>query len=207
MLVSTAYFPNIFYLAICSVSDTIHIESCEHFVKQTYRNRTTIISANGSLDLIIPIIKNQGSKTYIKDITISYAEAWNKQHVHAIMSAYKSSPFFEFYFDDIISILLKKHKFLWDFNMSILVNILHKLQIESSIIETTDFLNPDIQNTTDFRYTISPKNEVQGINFEPYYQIFSSKYGFLSNMSCIDLICNIGPEAIIYLKNIGNKIC
>ena len=203
MLLSTAYLPSISYMAMCSVSSKASIESCENYVKQSFRNRTQIASSNGILDLIIPIEKSNGSKTHIKDIKIMYAEQWNKQHIHAINSAYKSSPFFEFYADDFMPIIEKQFTFLWDLNLELLKAFSKIIPLQCEFVETNQFLEIQSQNAEDYRYVITPKKQLPKEIFDDYYQVFNYKYGFIPNLSIIDLISNVGPDSIIYLKNVG----
>lgn len=198
MLFSTAYLPSIQYIALCCKTTDVSIEAHEHFIKQTYRNRTCIASANGILDLIIPVIQPNGSKTNIKDVRISYVETWNKQHWHALVSAYNSSPFFEFYADVFAPFYEKKYDFLWDFNLEILETVFKIIGIKSQVSETSQFTPLGVIEN-DYRYLLSPKKQKIKLIAEPYSQVFDDKHGFLSNMSIIDLLCNVGPDSMEYI--------
>ena len=202
MLLSTAYFPPLAYFAHIARAETICIEAHEHYIKQTYRNRCTIYSANGLLDLIVPVEKPQGSKTLIRDVHISYAEAWVKQHKHAFVSAYKSSPFFDYYADACFAVLDKHEKFLWDLNANLL-HTLCKLTGISPIITESEHFTPRNSTANDLRYTISPKQPAE-LQQLPYSQVFDEKFGFQSNVSIFDAICNLGPDTKRYLNIITN---
>lgn len=206
MLLSTAYFPTISYIALCSISKQVFIESHEHYIKQSFRNRTHIASANGILDLIVPIEKPQGSKTLIKDVKVTYVESWQKQHKHAIISAYQSSPFFEFYADEFFPFLEKPFQFLWDFNTEFLLKMYSIIGISCEIQETNDFIPISPKQSEDYRYTLSPKNPITNKVFEPYSQVFDTKFDFVHNMSIIDAICNLGPDTNEYVKKVGEKL-
>lgn len=200
MLVSTSYFPPIVWFAILSQNSEVIIESQEHFVKQTYRNRARIMSANGTLDLIVPVVKPNGSKTNITEVEISYAESWQKQHIHAIVSAYQSSPFFEYYKDYLLSHLQKEYSTLWEMNFAIITTCMSILKIQSEVI-VSDAFSPVLSNINDFRYNISPKQEISFVGSE-YEQVFGDKFPFEANLSILDLICNLGPESLQYLKSV-----
>ena len=200
MILSTAYFPPVQYVALLCQKGSAQIELWEHYVKQSYRNRTTILSANGKLDLIMPLEKKQGSKTLIKDVKIAYHDRWNAEHWNAISSAYNSSPFFEYYKEDLERFFSKKYTFLIDYNQEILQCILQLLHIQCDIQFTQDFVKPN-DKYDDFRYTISPK-VASSAEFPSYTQVFEDKFPFIPNLSILDLLCNEGPESKEYLNKV-----
>ncbi|MDR1761127.1 MAG: WbqC family protein [Bacteroidales bacterium] len=197
MLVSTTYFPPLAYFAYIANAQTVCVEAHEHYIKQSYRNRCTIYSANGLLDLIVPVEKPQGSKTLIRDVQISYAEAWVKQHKHAFVSAYKSSPFFDYYADACFAVLDKQEKFLWDLNEKLL-HTLCKLIGLSPTISASENFTPLNSIANDLRYAISPKRPLE-LPQLPYSQVFDEKFGFQPAVSVFDAICNLGPDTKDYL--------
>ena len=172
------------------------IESFENFPKQTYRNRTNIYGANGKLTLVIPINHN-GNRLY-KETEISYAENWQKQHWKSIRNAYQSSPYFEFYEDRFAKIYETKEKFLFDFNLKALEILLKISKIEKQF--TFSEIYKSEPAALDLRHHFSAKNN-SSEKFEDYYQIFGDKYGFIKDLSMCDLLFNLGPESLIYLKN------
>ncbi len=113
ILLSTAYFAPVHYYARFLHHEKVYIEKFEHFCKQTFRNRAVILGGNGLIPLIIPVEKGRGAKTLIKDLKISYAENWQHNHWYSIFSAYNSSPFFEFYKDDIKPFFDKRQFFFY----------------------------------------------------------------------------------------------
>ena len=123
ILLSTAYLPNIAYLSHVLSYQEIYIEQYEHFIKQTYRNRCELFSSNGKQILSIPLIK-QADKELVKDKRISYAEDWQKQHWRAITSAYKNSPYFEYFEDDLKPFYETPYEFLLEYNTALLHTIL-----------------------------------------------------------------------------------
>lgn len=201
ILLSTAYFPNLEYCSKLIEHSEIWIEQHEHFIKQTYRNRTVILAANGPVSLIIPVVKGRGPKIAMKDLRISYDEDWQRNHWKTISSAYNSSPFLEYYMDDLEQFFSKKYDFLLDLNMGILEVICDLLEISPSITKTEEFelIAPQCLN---FREKISPK-ENSGDSFRSieYTQVFSDKLGFAPNLSILDLLFNTGPQAWSLLKD------
>ena len=174
----------------------IELEQCESFLKQTYRNRTTIFGANGKLSLIIPI-QHDGRKL-MGDIQVSDAENWRQQHWKSIKNAYQSSPYFEHYEFYLKNIYTSDVTSLSEFNLNAIQIILKILKIEKAYILNTEY--SEIPNAKDFRNEFSAKSK-QEYRFSEYYQTFSDKLGFVENLSILDLICNLGPESYSYLKN------
>jgi hypothetical protein len=192
VLLSTAYLPNVHYLSQVINCDTIVIEKHENFVKQTYRNRCDIATASGKLSLSIPLIK-QTDKELISDKKISYAEDWQKQHWRTIVSAYKNSPYFEFFEDEFKPFYENQFEFLLDYNTQLLQTILHILRVKKQIEFTQTFeLNPpqviDLRNLSDI--------EKIDVEVKSYYQVFADKIGFTPNVSCLDALFNIGLNTI-----------
>lgn len=198
-LLSTAYFPNIEYLKKIIEADEILIDIYEHFPKQTYRNRCEILAANGVQSLTENVEKGRTGKIITKLIKISYTENWVKNHIIAITSAYKSAPFFEYYWYEFEQILNKNEKYLIDLNQKILQQCIDFLEIDKKINYTSDFI-PLENNFEDYRFKITPK--IRNFKNNRYIQVFSDRFEFIPNMSILDLLFNLGPEAYTYIKNI-----
>ena len=197
ILLSTAYFPPIEYFACLVKTEKVFIEREENYIKQSYRNRCYILSANGTQQLTVPVYLGSFHKTPLKEIRIDYTKRWQQVHLGALLAAYKSSPFFIYYFESIEKIILSGHEFLIDLNMDLLKILVKMVGIESSISYTTDFVTADrLEN--DFRYTISPKRE-SDYNAKEYIQVFRDRKGFVPGLSIVDLIFNTGSEALNYL--------
>ena len=194
-LLPTAYLAPLSYYALIIKSPNSIIEQYEHFNKQTIRNRCSIYSSNGSLVLSVPKVRKSSSKTLIKDIQICYTEPWQKIHWNAIQSSYNSSPFFEYYMDEIFVIYNTKEKYLIDLNLKTHQLILKFLQIDSKINLSNNYNSQT--ELEDFR-----DKKFQSINNPVYDQVFSIKKGFTPNLSIIDLVFNLGPESNNYLEKI-----
>ena len=191
------YFGPIDYYAEMVKSQTLDIEVQENFQKQTYRNRMYILGANGKLMLNIPILHN-GTRLF-KDLQPSYEYDWQKEHIKSLKSAYQSSPYFEYYEDDIIPILEKKENFLLDLNLKTIEFINQKLNLDLEIKQTESY--QIIDKEFDFRNQFSAKKPAQ-YELTEYAQVFDDKFEFVSDLSILDLLFSEGPSAVVYLKNL-----
>lgn len=183
MVLPTSFFgPVSWYEQIARASEPIHIEAHENFQKQTLRTRCRIATANGVQTLTVPV-SGSGS---IKDIKISDHNNWRHLHWQALASAYGSSPFFEYYADDIAPFFEKKWDFLFDYNLEITYKMCELLDIRTEIRLTDEYQGCSFNQHNDSK---------------PYYQVFQSRHGFIPDLSILDLLFNMGPEAILCLTN------
>jgi len=194
LFIPTYFSPIIQYISIFK-NEKIVFEVDDNYQKQTYRNRCNIYGANGKLTLNIPIIHNGKQKT--KDIKIDYKSNWHKQHLKSLESAYYSSPFFEFYIDDLRRLYESKTVFLLDFNIKCHEFIMDALQSEIQYSKTKLYeVHPKIK---DYRNLAIAKKEPNYL-LNSYYQIFNDKHGFISNLSILDLLFMEGTNTETYLK-------
>jgi hypothetical protein len=200
VLLSTAYLAPVEYYLQMNTHRQVIIERHCNYLKQTYRNRCIIASANGLQTLSIPIVKPDSPKSPTKDIRIAEHGNWRHLHWNAIVSAYNSSPFFEYYADDFRPFYEKPQHFLFDFNETLRELICSLLDISPNVSYSNTYISQIPKDTLDLRETIHPKKESDNTNFKPYYQVFENKYGFQANLSIIDLLFNMGNEAIILLR-------
>ncbi len=201
-LFPSLYCPPIAYFAEIAKYDAIVVEQFETFPKQTYRNRTVILSANAKLPLIVPVVHTNGNHTMTKDIGISYAEPWNIKHWRAIESAYNSSPYFLYYKDYLNKILHAEHARLIELNDLLLKFFLRRLNINTQISYSKDFTPYQSMDVTDYRDSFSPKSPYTALSFPSYSQVFDSKLPFYPNLSILDLLFNLGPDAASYIHTI-----
>jgi len=195
LFIPTYFSPISQYHAILN-SNSITFEVEDNYQKQTYRNRCYIYGANGKQLLNIPVsIPKSSKKTKSKDILVENSN-WQKQHYKSFEAAYNHSPFFEFYKDDLQKIFSKKYTYLLDVNLdsfNFIKNAL-ELPIEYKFSKTYEENKPD-----DFRELADSKKKVE-ISFLSYIQMFDQKFGFLKNLSILDLLVMEGPNSINFLK-------
>ena len=218
MLFSTAYFPPIEYFAKIAEGLTlspddvkpsvIYLEACEHYQKQSYRNRCKFYAENGMQTLSFPIVHENGTYSLpITEIRIDWSTPWLVQTQRAISSGYESSAYFDYYKDELFALMDSRPETLFEFNLCIMRFFLDKIGIKADIRLTEEY-TPSGSGIygEDLREVIHPKrvNSILGeLGLEkPYFQVFSRKHGFISNLSVMDLLFNEGPDSILYLKRI-----
>lgn len=183
----------------------VYIEACENYQKQSYRNRCRFYAADGVQALSFPIIHEGGThKQPISEIKIDWSTPWLQQHERAIVSAYRTSAYFEYYQDELFAILESRQERLLDLNMELLKFFIEKTGLAVDLRLTSEYSRE--VDMVDLRETIHPKRPntiLKDLELEkPYFQVFSRKYGFQSDLSIMDLLFNEGPDSILYLKTI-----
>ena len=201
VLLHPCYFGPVSQFVAIAKAESIIFENEDNYQKQTYRNRQYIYGANGKLLLNIPI-KHSGNKTQhqrYREVKIENDFDWQKQHWRSLQTVYRTSPFFEFYEDEYAPLYHKKYDFLLDFNYDCLEVVFDSLQLELAYSKTDEFiLKP--KDVVDARPLVKAKGAKNHI-FDPYTQVFDSKFGYLNDLSVIDLIFNEGPNALNYLES------
>lgn len=199
IVVHPTYFPNIAHFIALAKADEVVFEMDDNFLKQTYRNRTYIYGANGKLSLNIPVIHSQRNRQKYRDVKIFNQDNWQSLHWKSLLSAYRTSPFFEYYEDEIQHLFIDKADFLLDFNLKCFEVICDCLQLEINASKIESY-QKDFKDKTDFRHLVNAKKETPH-QLEPYTQVFTNKHGFIPNLSILDLLFNEGPNALNYLES------
>jgi hypothetical protein len=195
-----SYFPSISHFVAMIQSERIVFEMEDNFQKQTNRNRTYIYSPNGIQLLNIPVKHSKLTHQKTKEIKIENDFDWQKQHFKSLEAAYRSSPFFEYFEDDISPFFEKKHAFLMDLNFETFELISKCMRLKLEYATTTEYFHePNPNEFLDFRSLANGKKDSS--QFEVYPQVFDDKHGFLNNLSVLDLLFNEGRFAMDYLKN------
>jgi hypothetical protein len=194
VILPTAYFPPIAYFSHLLQNRIVVIEQMETYPKQTFRNRCEIMTSAGKLDLIVPVSKPNGNHTLTRDIEISYKEPWNQHHWKFILTAYRSSPYFNYYSDILEPLFKSAEPSLINHNYQTLGVICKILGIKPEIIFTQDYIKQP-EDCLDLRRKMTPKKINADVHFPEYPQVFSHIHGFKGNLSILDLIFNTGPEA------------
>ena len=197
MIFQPTYFSPIAQFQKLVLADSVVFEVFDNYQKQTYRNRFNIYSPNGLQSLSIPILHNNGIRQRTKDVKIENSFPWQKNHFKSLENAYRSSPYFEFYEDDIAPLYEKSQKFLIDFLLKTQELSLEMLQLSDSFSKTTTYELSYPENQ-DFRFLALAKSK-NTYTSKVYKQVFDNKYGFIPNLSILDLIFNEGPNTISIL--------
>ena len=199
-LVLPTYFPSISHFVAMVQSEKIVFEMEDNFQKQTNRNRTYIYSPNGIQLLNIPVKHSKNAYQKTKDIRIEGDFDWQKQHFKSLEAAYRSSPFFEYFEEELRPIFEKKHTFLMDLNFEAMQIVAKCMRMKLDFETTTEYFREvDTSAILDYRSLADGKKD--NSKLEPYTQVFQDKYGFLNNLSILDLVFNEGRYAMDYLKN------
>lgn len=214
VLLSTAYLAPIPYYACLMHASQVQLEACEHYHKQTYRNRCRVAASHGALDLTLPVIA--ANHQDIRTVEIDYAKPWQRQHWLSLEAAYRGTPFFEYYQDDLKPFYQQQDiKYLFDFNLALQHCICDLLDLHPQVLLTQDFVAPtthssvipttDLREATlDLREAIHPKKTLpKDLLYEArkYTQVFEAQHGFISDLSIVDLLFNMGPESILWLRD------
>lgn len=215
VLLSTAYFAPVEYFAVLDNCSNTVIEACEQYQKQSYRTRCHILTGSGILVLTLPVLRGGGGvtgditldhthKLPISDIRIDYSKPWVLQHERAIEAAYGNSPFFEYYKDEIFSVLDSHIETLLQLNTELTSLLCELCGIKKRFSLSTEYVNPQKTetDTLDLRSVIHPKVSASNNPFyieKAYYQVFTNRYGFTPNLSILDLLFNEGPNSVSFL--------
>jgi hypothetical protein len=196
LFIPTYFSPISQYTEIVKASEII-FELDDNFQKQSYRNRCYIYNSNGKQLLTIPVkhlTKDSRKKT--RDTLVENDFPWQDQHFKSLQIAYRTSPFFEFFEDDIAPIFEKKYKYLQDLNIDTFLFLTDALQIETNFSKTKEYQIETSEN--DFRLLAEIKQQPKKL-VDRYIQMFDDKHGFIPNLSILDLLFMEGPNAISYL--------
>lgn len=200
-LLSSAYCAPVQWFQKLNRYDAVVVEQYDSFLKQTYRNRCIIATANGTQALTIPVEKSETEKCLMRDIRISDHGNWRRLHWNAFATAYGDSPFFDYYADDLRPFYEKHYAFLFDFNMQMTMKLCELLDITPNISASKEYVKEMESGTVDFREVIRPKHPMPDATFtaKPYYQVYAQRHGFIPNLSILDLLFNMGNEAVFWL--------
>ena len=199
IILHPTYFPNIANFVAMVNAEMVVFETDDNFLKQTYRNRCYIYGANGKLGLNIPVIHSQKNRQKYKDVKIFNEDNWQSNHWKSLLSAYRTSPFFEYYEDELSPLFNTKADYVLDHNFKCLEVICDCLQIELKTSKTISY-QKNIEDKTDCRFLVNAKKEAHQI-FANYTQVFSNKHGYIPNLSILDLLFNEGPNCLNYLES------
>lgn len=194
ILIHPNYFPNIHQFTQIIKADIILFEASDNYQKQTFRNRTYIYGANGKLGLFVPVIHTHNNRELFKDVKISYDSNWMDLHLKSLQSAYRSSPYFEYFEDNFVKLYSEKEKFLVDFNIKCIKLISNLLDLNLNYKISNEYIEKT-NDIIDLRGLSNARKEKK-IDTPKYIQVFESKHGYLNNLSILDLIFSEGTNSI-----------
>ena len=195
------YLPPLSYMAAFASEDTLYFRQDTHYQKQTHRNRAHIYGANGTLKLTIPIAHTptQGHRMD-RDVELFNATPWQNQHWKSLQSAYRSSPYFEFYEEELHPFFTQVYPRLFDFNVALIEVLFRLIDLPKTIqlVEAPPNNAEELSQYLNAKGTPYPTPE--------YIQVFASKHGFIANLSCVDALFNMGPATAPYLLELEKNL-
>ena len=193
------YNPPVQYFRHALQADVLLIEQHENYVKQSYRNRCHVLTAQGIVPLSIPILRgNSKDKTLITEIEIDYSQKWNNVHWRTIQAAYGRAPYFEFYSDYVKQLYELQPKYLFQLNVELLKLYLKLLKLPKPLNFTETYQSEVPASVQDLRNRIHPKIIPDNLHVKPYTQVFGKQ--FVPELSIIDLLFTQGPAALSYIQ-------
>lgn len=202
-LIESHYLPSAAFLSIFKKYESVIIDGHENYQKGSYRNRAYILGPNGPQRLSVPLRKGKHEQQPIREVQISYDEPWHRQQWKSIMTAYGNAPYFEYYKSELKSLIISKHETLFELNMKALIWLCNKMGLPEQQTEiSTNFYDKVPPGIADLRNTIRPGEDVELDWFRQlqYPQVFESRFGFVPQLSGLDLLFCLGPASGIYLE-------
>ena len=215
MLLSSAYFPPLSWLALAArdftlspdrvLPSVVQLEACENYQKQSYRNRCYILAGDGVQMLQVPVQHSKGEVPLnIQNVLVDYSTPWVVRTERALDTAYETAAYYEYYRDDVFAVLDARPETLWELNLSTIRLLLEKTGIACMLSPTSAFAAPGSE-PDDYRFSIHPKQPdpiLKSLGLErPYYQVFQDRLGgFTPRLSALDLLFNEGPDSLLWLK-------
>ena len=205
---TTAYFPSVEILSLHFGCRPVSVEAHESYGKQSYRNRCTILGSSGKLSLSVPVVKGTSSGRSIREVKIDYSEAWQRDHLRTLRTAYQSAPFGEDYLAWLLPFFERKEQFLFDLNEKITLTLLDLLGNRNTPLYSWKFSPMSRDNPYDLRGRAESKSGFSPVvSFPKYRQNFSiEEQDFVGGLSCLDLLFNMGPASQLLLADYADQV-
>jgi len=201
VIIELQILPPISVMSVLMKSDMIILEAHETYQKRSYRNRIHIADAQGKRVVSVPLVKGKHEQQSIRDVQISYDTAWDTSLIRLIKAAYGSAPYFEYYYDDLVKIILKKHVYLWDLSYDLLKFVIKSIGSTTEIKVSNKYARGYDDEVYEARGHFRPSRQVH-LN-TTYDQVFIGRHGFIGDLSILDMLMCCGPETLIHLSNLG----
>ena len=199
ILIHPTYFTSITQMVAYVQAEKVFFEADDNYQKQSYRNRVYIAHSNGKLLLNIPVKHSQkGIRKKTNEVLVENSFPWQIQHWKSLESAYRTSPYFEYYEDELKPLFFKPVRSLFDFNLEAFDLICELLDISKRYKFTKEYFKKPSQ--LDLRRLVNPKLDLD-IKLESYFQVLNKENNFIANLSILDLLFSEGPNAVSYLEN------
>ena len=183
---------------------TVFLEACENYQKQSYRNRSYILAGDGVQMLQVPVVHAESMG--ITQVRVDYSTSWLVRTERSLDAAYYTSAYYEYYRDELFERMEERPALLWDWNLSLIRFLLEKTGVACNLVPTSFFVAPAAAGPDDYRAVIHPKRAdtiLSSLGLErPYYQVFADRFGFMPDLSVLDLLFNEGPDALLWLKKL-----
>lgn len=197
LILSAEYLPNIEYVArLIAAGDNYIIDCGEHYIKRSARNRACIMTANGTLNLTVPVVNANRPRTPMHTVRIDYSKPWQHQHWVALRSAYRSSPYFDEIAERLEPFYTARHDNLVQFNLALLRVLLDFMGYTAPLKTTTEYVQATADDTD-----LRPKHRTTTFTTPNYFQLFSDRIPFAENLSILDLLMSEGPYAVDLLNS------
>ncbi len=211
VVLNLPYAGCVWHWAQMLAAEKVVFEACGAYQRRTSRTRTSIVSASGALDISVPVERDSALR--YKEIRINRNTDWATQHFRALMAAYNSTPFFEFFADDFAALYNRRHDYIWDLNVDMMHLVADLMGVELEYDFTSDFV-PAPDGYSDLRIAIEPKyqhllsrsDSGQQVVAEPYYQVFQQRLGFVPGASVLDVLFNLGPESRLIIRQMAKQL-
>lgn len=192
------YFPPVSWFAAAVREQDIVLDVWEHFRKQHLYNRMRIMTSNKILKITIPVRKAK-EHTPVCRREISYDWNWQREHWVSLTSAYRSSPYFEFYEDFLEGLFTERRESLLDLNLAAIDVVREALGLDFRY-RLSDSYRDGSAYEKDYRGAFDPKGVhlPPGYQPQPYQQVFGDE--FAQDLSIIDMMCCLGPRSGQVLK-------
>lgn len=201
IIIESQYIGCARYWSLLVQSEHIVLDQHEHYVKRSYRNRAHILGANGLLKLSVPLEHGKQQRSILKDVRISYQENWQKNHWQSLVSAYRRSPFFEYYEDNFRKLYQTEYEFLFEYNYAYLVQIAKLLNVNLFVSFSVNYQPKSVFQGLDCRNKFLPQQTLS-LDFPKYTQVFSDRFDFIPDLCVLDVLFNLGTRSVEYLKGI-----